>query len=111
MRRILRKAGDQLRARGTRSPDGSELKAAEIVSGTFRNPTNYIGECGFEDPADGRIGAMLAFADVNAPLYGPGSLGAKPRAGGAPALAGIGTGGARRDFWNGSNEDTGRGVD
>ncbi len=31
------KTGDQLRARGTRSPDGSELTADEIVSGTFRN--------------------------------------------------------------------------
>ncbi len=29
--------GDQLRARGTRSPDGSEFTADEIVSGTFRN--------------------------------------------------------------------------
>lgn len=31
------KSGDQLRARGTRSADGSELAADEIVSGTFRN--------------------------------------------------------------------------
>jgi hypothetical protein len=31
------KPGDQLRARGTRSPDGNELTADEIVSGTFRN--------------------------------------------------------------------------
>ena len=31
------KAGDQLRARGARSADGSELDAEEIVSGTFRN--------------------------------------------------------------------------
>jgi hypothetical protein len=31
------KAGDQLRARGTRNPDGSELNAEEVVSGTFRN--------------------------------------------------------------------------
>jgi hypothetical protein len=31
------KVGDQLRARGTRSADGSELTAEEIVSGTFRN--------------------------------------------------------------------------
>jgi hypothetical protein len=29
--------GDQLRARGTRSADGNELAAEEIVSGTFRN--------------------------------------------------------------------------
>ena len=31
------KPGDQLRARGTRTADGSELAADEIVSGTFRN--------------------------------------------------------------------------
>jgi sterol desaturase/sphingolipid hydroxylase (fatty acid hydroxylase superfamily) len=52
----------------------------DMLFGTFRNPTHYIGECGFEEPSDKRIGAMLAFADVNAPHYGPGSLGAKPSA-------------------------------
>jgi len=31
------KSGDQLRARGTRSDDGKELSAVEIVSGTFRS--------------------------------------------------------------------------
>src|SRR5262249_20746522 len=31
------KPGDQLRARGTKNADGSELTAEEIVSGTFRN--------------------------------------------------------------------------
>jgi hypothetical protein len=31
------KTGDQLRARGTKNADGSELAAEEIVSGTFRN--------------------------------------------------------------------------
>src|SRR5438445_8052570 len=31
------KPGDQLRARGTRSADGAEFTADEIVSGTFRN--------------------------------------------------------------------------
>jgi Domain of unknown function (DUF5666) len=36
------KPGDQLRARGTRSPDGSELTAAEIVCGTFRNVAGTI---------------------------------------------------------------------
>ena len=30
-------AGDQLRARGDRSPDGNDFTAQEIVSGTFRN--------------------------------------------------------------------------
>jgi len=33
----LIKAGDQLRARGTRSADGSEFAAEEVVSGSFRN--------------------------------------------------------------------------
>lgn len=36
------KAGDQLRARGTRSADGSEVTAAEIVCGTFRNIAGTI---------------------------------------------------------------------
>jgi hypothetical protein len=34
--------GDQLRARGTHSPDGSELTADEVVSGTFRNIAGTI---------------------------------------------------------------------
>ena len=36
------KAGDQLRARGTKSEDGKELAAAEIVSGTFRNIAGLV---------------------------------------------------------------------
>jgi Domain of unknown function (DUF5666) len=36
------KPGDQLRARGTRSFDGNELTAEEIVSGTFRNIAGTI---------------------------------------------------------------------
>jgi hypothetical protein len=36
------KAGDQLRARGEKSADGSEFAAAEIVSGTFRNIAGTI---------------------------------------------------------------------
>lgn len=31
------KVGDQLRARGTRSADGKEISAEEVISGTFRN--------------------------------------------------------------------------
>ena len=36
------KAGDQLRARGIRNPDGSEVSAEEIVSGSFRNIAGTI---------------------------------------------------------------------
>jgi len=36
------KAGDQLCARGSRNPDGSELTAEEIVSGSFRNVAGTV---------------------------------------------------------------------
>ena len=36
------KPGDQLRARGTRSADGSEFTAEEVVSGSFRNIAGTI---------------------------------------------------------------------
>jgi hypothetical protein len=58
-----------------------------MLFGTFRNPAKYMGECGFEAGADRKLGAMLAFADVNAPLYGPGNLGAKAAATGSFASA------------------------
>jgi len=46
------KAGDQLRARGTRNPDGSEVSAEEIVSGAFRNIAGTIKAI---DPASNTI--------------------------------------------------------
>lgn len=46
------KPGDQLRARGSRSEDGSELKADEIVSGTFRNLSGLVSAV---DPAAGTL--------------------------------------------------------
>jgi transcription antitermination factor NusG len=36
------KAGDQLRARGARNPDGSKVSAEEVVSGAFRNIAGTI---------------------------------------------------------------------
>jgi hypothetical protein len=36
------KVGDQLRARGTRSADGKEIAAEEVISGTFRNIAGTI---------------------------------------------------------------------
>lgn len=35
-------AGDQLRARGTKSPDGVSISAEEVVSGTFRNISGIV---------------------------------------------------------------------
>ena len=43
----------------------------DMLFGTFRNPREFRGECGFEAGADRQMGAMFGFADVNAPLYGP----------------------------------------
>lgn len=47
------KPGDQLRARGTRSSEGNELAADEIVSGTFRN---IAGTVSFVNAAANTIG-------------------------------------------------------
>lgn len=46
------KTGDQLRARGARSADGSEITAEEIVSGSFRNVSGTISSI---DAANGTI--------------------------------------------------------
>ena len=45
-------AGDQLRARGTKNPDGTQIDAVEVVSGTFRNLSGVIGSV---DPAASTI--------------------------------------------------------
>ncbi len=58
----------------------SDFPPWDILFGTFRNPPKFMGECGFEGGADRKLLPMLAFDDVNAPLYGARSLGAKPRA-------------------------------
>lgn len=46
------KVGDQLRARGTRNADGTELTADEIVSGTFRNIAGLVLST---NPADNSV--------------------------------------------------------
>ena len=56
----------------------ADLPLWDIVFGTFRNPRRFMGECGFEGGADERLGAMLAFVDVNAPAYGEASRGVRP---------------------------------
>lgn len=50
----------------------------DLLLGTFRNPPSFDGRCGFEAPADRRLGAMLAGVDVNRDRYGIGSRGASP---------------------------------
>jgi len=46
------KAGDQLRARGTKSPDGLDIAATEVVSGSFRNISGTISAI---NPADSTL--------------------------------------------------------
>jgi len=35
------------------------------VFGTYANPRRFDGEAGFDQPASGQVGAMLAFANVH----------------------------------------------
>jgi hypothetical protein len=49
------KVGDQLRARGTRNADGTQLAADEVVSGTFRNIAGTVSSV---DAAAGTITVM-----------------------------------------------------
>jgi sterol desaturase/sphingolipid hydroxylase (fatty acid hydroxylase superfamily) len=62
-----------------------DLPIWDLLLGTFRNPAHFEGRCGFEAPADRRLGAMLAFQDVNQAIYGEGSRGA---ASAAPPMSG-----------------------
>jgi sterol desaturase/sphingolipid hydroxylase (fatty acid hydroxylase superfamily) len=61
--------------KGVHAGNYGDLPIWDILAGTFRNPAHFAGECGFESPADQRMGAMLALRDVNEPFYGGGSLG------------------------------------
>jgi len=63
----------------------ADFPPIDMLFGTFRNPREFHGECGFDAGGDRRLPAIFAFADVNASLYGPGSKGAKPVPGGAAA--------------------------
>ncbi len=61
--------------RGLHGYNYSDFPLWDILFGTFRNPKTWQGETGFDAPADSRYGAMLAFADVNAPAMGKNSFG------------------------------------
>ena len=50
-----------------------DLPIWDLLLGTFKNPVGFDGRCGFESPADRRLGAMLAFEDVHPPQYRAGS--------------------------------------
>jgi len=52
-----------------------DLPVWDMLFGTYRNPAAFEGAVGFDAPATDRLGAMLAFVDVNEPAAGPASLG------------------------------------
>jgi len=59
-----------------------DLPIWDILLRTFRNPATFEGDAGFDQPASGRLGAMLAFVDVNEQAAGADTLG-RTRSGGA----------------------------
>ncbi len=67
--------------RGVHASNYGDLPLWDLLLGTFRNPKAFDGECGFDAPADRRLGAILALRDVNAPVYGAASRGIAARGG------------------------------
>jgi sterol desaturase/sphingolipid hydroxylase (fatty acid hydroxylase superfamily) len=61
--------------KGVHARNYGDFPLWDLLLGTFVNPKHFDGECGFEAPANQRLGAMLAFVDVNLPIYGAGSRG------------------------------------
>jgi len=61
---------------GVHAGNYGDLPWWDLLLGTFRNPAEFEGRCGFEAPADRRLAAMLACLDVNAAQYGRASRGA-----------------------------------
>lgn len=57
----------------------ADLPLWDMLFGSFRNPPAWQDAAGFEAPIDKKFGAMLAFVDVNAPLYGEGSRGSQQK--------------------------------
>lgn len=64
---------------GVHACNYGDLPWWDLLLGTFRNPAHFEGRCGFEAPSDRRLLAMLAWVDVNRPLYGPASRGTDGR--------------------------------
>jgi len=63
--------------RGVHANNYGDLPVWDLLLGTFRNPACFDDECGFDAPADRRMGAILAFQDVNRPAYGRSSRGVR----------------------------------
>lgn len=51
--------------RNVHSRNFGDLPLWDIVFGTYANPSHFAGDVGFEEVDSRRLGAMLAFVDVN----------------------------------------------
>lgn len=60
---------------GVHASNYGDLPVWDLLLGTFRNPKEFHGECGFESPADRKLFSILALRDVNRPNYGNGNRG------------------------------------
>jgi sterol desaturase/sphingolipid hydroxylase (fatty acid hydroxylase superfamily) len=67
--------------RGVHAGNYGDLPLWDILLGTFRNPKAFDGDCGFDAPADRRLGAILVLRDVNARVYGAAIRGVAPQDG------------------------------
>jgi sterol desaturase/sphingolipid hydroxylase (fatty acid hydroxylase superfamily) len=62
-------------SRGVHAWNYADFPLWDMIFGSWRNPKDFEGEVGFDAPADRRLVAMLALADVNTPIIGRRSLG------------------------------------
>lgn len=114
-------AGDQLRARGTKNADGTEIAAVEVVSGTFLNLSGKLDAVdaaaktiSFKDLATkksvtvhvGDGAQMRAVPEQMATMIAMRLNQGGSRAAGPPQTARLGQGGER---WNGGNGSGGTG--
>jgi len=65
---------------GVHAYNYSDFPLWDLAFGSWRNPREFRGECGFESPADRRLPDMLAWRDVNRDGYGAANRGARPLA-------------------------------
>jgi sterol desaturase/sphingolipid hydroxylase (fatty acid hydroxylase superfamily) len=56
----------------------SDFPLWDMLAGSWRNPRDFNGRCGFQGQAEQRWAAMLAWRDVNAAQYGAANRGAAP---------------------------------
>jgi uncharacterized protein DUF5666 len=115
--------GDQLRARGEKNADGTEIEAKEVVSGSFRNISGTISS--LDVPSSTFVvkdlmtkkqvtihitpdAQMHALPEIMAQTLAARLKGTTPGAGGATGAAGAAGAGAQQRNWNGQSGGSGQ---